>query len=103
MGNRNRKNYKKYVIIILEIEKYEELLDEDKRKTLEAVFSNKKGDLRLRVSVGSLMELKDVLEKDSDSNIEKVGREVEIYCQRKMNLKMLLWQRVYLYKKLEEQ
>lgn len=49
------------------------------------------------------MELKDVLEKDSDSNIEKVGREVEIYCQRKMNLKMLLWQRVYLYKKLEEQ
>ena len=59
-----------------EIEKYEELLDEDKRKTLEAVFSNKKGDLRLRVPVGSLMELKDVLEKDLDSNIEKVGREV---------------------------
>ena len=59
-----------------EIKKYEELLDEDKRKTLEAVFSNKKGDLRLRVPVGSLMELKDVLEKDSDSNIEKVGREV---------------------------
>ena len=59
-----------------EIEKYEELSDEDKRKTLEVVFSNKKGDLRLRVPVGSLMELKDVLEKDSDSNIEKVGREV---------------------------
>lgn len=59
-----------------EIEKYEELLDEDKRKTLEAVFSNKKGDLRLRVPVGSLMELKDVLEKDLDSNIEKIGREV---------------------------
>lgn len=59
-----------------EIEKYEELSDEDKRKTLEAVFSNKKGDLRLRVPVDSLMELKDVLEKDLDSNIEKVGREV---------------------------
>ena len=74
-----------------------------KGKHQKQYFQIKKGDLRLRVSVGSLMELKDVLEKDSDSNIEKVGREVEIYCQRKMNLKMLLWQRVYLYKKLEEQ
>lgn len=59
-----------------EIEEYEELSDDDKRKTLEAVFLNKKGDLRLRVPVGSLMELKDVLEKDSYSNIEKVGREM---------------------------
>lgn len=59
-----------------EIEKYEELSDEDKKKTLEAVFSNKKGDLRLRIPVGNLMELKDILEKDSDSNIEKVGCEV---------------------------
>lgn len=59
-----------------EIEQYEQLCDEDKKKTLEAVFFNKKGDLKLRVPVGSLMELKDVLEKYSDSNIEKVGREV---------------------------
>lgn len=59
-----------------EIEKYEELSDEDKKKTLEAVFSNKKGDLRLRIPIGNLMELKDILEKDSNSNIEKVGREV---------------------------
>ena len=59
-----------------EIEKYEKLSDADKKKTLEAVFSNKKGDLRLRIPVGSLMELKDILEKDSDSNTKRVGREV---------------------------
>lgn len=46
-----------------EIEEYENLSDEDKKKTLEAVFSSKKGDLKLRIPVGSLMELRDILEE----------------------------------------
>lgn len=37
--------------------------NEDKKKTLEAVFSNKKGDLKLRIPIGSLMELRDILEE----------------------------------------
>lgn len=46
-----------------DIQEYENLSDEDKKKTLEAVFSNEKGDLKLRIPVGSLMELRDILEK----------------------------------------
>lgn len=46
-----------------DIQEYEKLSDEDKKKTLEAVFSNKKGDLKLRIPVGSLMELRDILEE----------------------------------------
>ena len=46
-----------------DIQEYEKLSDEDKKKTLEAVFSNKKGDLKLRIPIGSLMELRDILEE----------------------------------------
>lgn len=46
-----------------DIQEYENLSDEDKKKTLEAVFSNEKGDLKLRIPVGSLMELRDILEE----------------------------------------
>ena len=45
------------------IQEYENLSDEDKKKTLEAVFSNEKGDLRLRIPIGSLMCLRDILEE----------------------------------------
>lgn len=46
-----------------DIQEYENLSDEDKKKTLEAVFSSEKGDLKLRIPVGSLMELRDILEE----------------------------------------
>lgn len=47
----------------LEIEQYNNLSDEDKKQSLQAVFSNKKGDLVLRIPVGSLMELRDIIEE----------------------------------------
>lgn len=46
-----------------DIQQYDNLSDEDKKKTLEAVFSNEKGDLKLRIPVGSLMELRVILEE----------------------------------------
>lgn len=59
-----------------EIEQYEELSEEDKRKTLEAVFSDERGSLKLRIPVGSLMELKDILDEYARINSEKHGKEV---------------------------
>lgn len=47
----------------LDIQEYLKLSDEDKKKTVEAVFSNEKGNLKLRIPIGSLMELRDILEE----------------------------------------
>ena len=49
----------------LDIQQYDDLSDEDKKKTLEAVFANEKGDLKLRIPVGSLMQLRVILEEDA--------------------------------------
>lgn len=54
----------------LERQEYEKLSEEEKKKTLEAVFSNEKGDLKLRIPVGSLMELRDILEKYAVQELE---------------------------------
>lgn len=47
----------------LSIQEFIKLSDEAQKEAMEAVFSNEKGDLELRISVGRLMELRDMLKE----------------------------------------
>lgn len=48
---------------LTDIPKYKDSSDEEKKKIIKAVFSNKKGDLKLKIPVGSLMDLRVILEE----------------------------------------